>query len=93
MIFADEPTSNLDMAGIELIELYFAGYFGGLFLVSHDRTLLDGLCNKILELEDGRIKFYPGNYSSFCEQKAREKKKSGSNMINTFQRKSGWRES
>lgn len=75
MIFADEPTSNLDMAGIELIERYFAGYFGGLFLVSHDRTLLDGLCNKILELEDGRIKFYPGNYSSFCEQKAREKKK------------------
>ncbi|HHY27886.1 MAG TPA: ABC-F type ribosomal protection protein [Desulfitobacterium dehalogenans] len=75
MIFADEPTSNMDMEGIELIEHYFAEYSGGLFLISHDRTLLDGLCNKILELEDGRIKVYPGNYSSYSEQKAREKER------------------
>ncbi len=75
MIFADEPTSNMDMEGIELIEHYFAEYSGGLFLISHDRTLLDGLCNKILELEDGRIKVYPGNYSSYSEQKARERER------------------
>ncbi|AGA68392.1 ATPase component of ABC transporters with duplicated ATPase domain [Desulfitobacterium dichloroeliminans LMG P-21439] len=75
MIFADEPTSNMDMEGIEQIEHYFAGYDGGLFLISHDRGLLDGLCNKILELEDGQIKIYPGNYRSYCEQKARERER------------------
>ncbi|MEL1136054.1 ABC-F type ribosomal protection protein [Desulfitobacterium sp. THU1] len=75
MIFADEPTSNMDMEGIEQIEHYFAEYDGGLFLISHDRSLLDGLCNKILELEDGQVKIYSGNYSSYCEQKARERER------------------
>lgn len=75
MIFADEPTSNMDMEGIELIERHFAEYSGGLFLISHDRSLLDRLCNKILELEDGQIKIYPGNYSSYSEQKARERER------------------
>ncbi|MEA5024963.1 ribosomal protection-like ABC-F family protein [Desulfitobacterium hafniense] len=75
MIFADEPTSNMDLEGIELIEHYFAKYSGGLFLISHDRTLLDSLCTKILELEDGRLKIYPGNYSSYSEQKARERER------------------
>ncbi len=75
MIFADEPTSNMDLEGIELIERYFAKYSGGLFLISHDRTLLDSLCTKILELEDGRLKIYPGNYSSYSEQKARERER------------------
>lgn len=75
MIFADEPTSNMDLEGIELIEHYFAKYSGGLFLISHDRTLLDSLCTKILELEDGRLKIYPGNYSSYSEQKVRERER------------------
>lgn len=75
MIFADEPTSNMDLEGIELIERYFAKYSGGLFLISHDRTFLDSLCTKILELEDGRLKIYPGNYSSYSEQKARERER------------------
>ncbi|WP_080518261.1 ribosomal protection-like ABC-F family protein [Desulfitobacterium hafniense] len=78
MIFADEPTSNMDLEGIELIEHYFAKYSGGLFLISHDRTLLDSLCTKILELEDGRLKIYPGNYSSYSEQKVRERERAQS---------------
>jgi len=73
MIFADEPTSNLDMEGITLIERYFAEYPGALFLVSHDRYLLDRLCTKILEIEDGQIKIYPGNYSDYKEQKVLER--------------------
>lgn len=72
MIFADEPTSNVDIEGIELIEKKFLEYKGALVVISHDRNFLDKLCNKILEIENGKIKVYKGNYSDYEEQKAQE---------------------
>ncbi len=75
MIFADEPTSNVDMKGIELMEDKFAGYEGAIILVSHDRSLLDKICSKILEIENGRVKLYSGNYSDYCMQKEQEKER------------------
>ncbi|MGV8981912.1 ribosomal protection-like ABC-F family protein [Clostridium sp.] len=69
IIFADEPTSNLDVEGIELIDKKFKEYRGALVITSHDREFLDKLCNKILEIEDGRLKEYPGNYTAFKAQK------------------------
>jgi macrolide transport system ATP-binding/permease protein len=67
LLFADEPTANLDYKGIELLKqkLYEMDSF---LLISHDRNLLDCLCNKILEVRDGKIKLYNGNYSSYKEQ-------------------------
>ncbi|WP_341455800.1 ATP-binding cassette domain-containing protein [Clostridium peptidivorans] len=61
LIFADEPTSNVDIEGIELMEKKFGEYKGALVLISHDRSFLDKLCNKILEVEDGKIKIYNGS--------------------------------
>ncbi|WP_346938511.1 ribosomal protection-like ABC-F family protein [uncultured Clostridium sp.] len=75
LIFADEPTSNMDIEGIELMEKSFEKYKGALILISHDRNFLDGLCNKILEIEDGRIKIYNGNYSDYATQKAKERER------------------
>lgn len=75
IIFADEPTSNIDMEGIELMERQFAEYQGGLVLVSHDRSFLDKLCNKIVEIEDAKIKVYSGNYSDYSAQKAKERER------------------
>lgn len=75
MIFADEPTSNLDLAGIELLESQFARYRGALVLISHDRSFLDRLCNKILEVEHGKVKLYEGNYSDYYRQKAQERER------------------
>lgn len=72
LIFADEPTSNLDMEGIELIEDKFAEYNGALVVISHDRSFLDKLCNQIFEIENGKIKIYRGNYSDYREQKILE---------------------
>lgn len=71
MIFADEPTSNIDLEGIELIERRLAEYQGALVLIAHDRDLLDKLCNKILEIEHGKIKLYMGNYSAYSAAKAK----------------------
>lgn len=73
MIFADEPTSNIDMEGIELMENLFSQHQGAMLLISHDRSLLDSLCNKILEIEAGKIKLYRGNYSEYRVIKNREK--------------------
>ena len=50
IMFADEPTCNMDMEGIMLIERMLMEYRGALLLISHDRKLLDKLCNSILEL-------------------------------------------
>ncbi|WP_346879161.1 ribosomal protection-like ABC-F family protein [Clostridium sp. UBA7791] len=73
LIFADEPTSNMDIEGIELMEKSFEKYKGALILISHDRNFLDRLCNKILEIEDERIKIYYGNYSDYAALKAKER--------------------
>ena len=73
IIFADEPTSNMDIEGIQLVENAFAGFSGALVLISHDRDLLDSLCTKIIEIEEGKIKTYSGNYSEFIKQKTEER--------------------
>lgn len=75
IIFADEPTSNLDISGITLLEEKFLEYKGAVVVISHDRQFLDKLCNKILEVEDGSIKIYNGNYSDYRAQKNRERER------------------
>ena len=73
LLFADEPTTNIDLEGIELIEKQLAEYRGALVLIAHDRDFLDKLCNKILEVENGKIKLYNGNYSAYSAEKAKER--------------------
>ena len=75
IIFADEPTSNLDVEGIELLDNKFKEYKGAVVIISHDREFLDKICNKILEIEDGKLKNYIGNYTAFKLQKDLETKR------------------
>lgn len=75
LIFADEPTSNLDMDSVKFLEEKFKAYDGALVVVSHDREFLDELCNKILEIENGRVKFYIGNYTAYKKQKEMERER------------------
>lgn len=75
IIFADEPTSNLDMDAVKLLEEKFKAYNGALVIVSHDREFLDALCNKILDIDSGGIKFYTGNYTSYKHQKEMERER------------------
>lgn len=72
MLFADEPTCNLDMKGIRLLEEKLKAFRGGMLIVSHDRALMDNICNKILQVENGKIKIYNGNYSDYKMQKEME---------------------
>jgi macrolide transport system ATP-binding/permease protein len=72
MIIADEPTSNLDIQGVEFLEKKFKEYKGAFIIVSHDREFLDKLCNSIFDLNKGKIKEYKGNYSDYKDQKNQE---------------------
>ncbi|SMP63412.1 ribosomal protection-like ABC-F family protein [Anoxynatronum buryatiense] len=73
LMLVDEPTTNLDMEGIEQLEQFFDHYKGTLLLISHDRRLLDTLCTDILEVEAGKISSYKGNYSDYAAQKEAER--------------------
>lgn len=67
LLFADEPTANLDYKGVELLKQKLSKV-DSLILISHDRHLLDSLCNKIIEVKDGKLKYYNGNYSFYKKQ-------------------------
>ena len=63
----DEPTNDLDFAGLDLLERFLLAVEGGVVLVSHDRALLDRTVNRIVELESGtqRVHHYAGGWSEF----------------------------
>jgi macrolide transport system ATP-binding/permease protein len=75
LLFADEPTSNLDIEGIKSLEQEMKQYRGAILLISHDRSLLDAVCTKIWEIEDGKINEYEGNYSNYRLQKEEQLKR------------------
>ncbi|SHF91717.1 ribosomal protection-like ABC-F family protein [Ornithinibacillus halophilus] len=69
LLFADEPTTNLDTNHIEMLEKQLKRYAGAIVLVSHDRSFLDSLCTKIWEIKDSKVTVYPGNYSDYVDQR------------------------
>ena len=69
ILLLDEPTNHLDMASIEWTEGFLAQYRGTVLLISHDRTFLDRTVNRIMELEQGKITDYAGNYSEYMDYK------------------------
>ncbi|MFD2630570.1 Vga family ABC-F type ribosomal protection protein [Oceanobacillus kapialis] len=72
LILADEPTTNLDTQHIEKLEAQLKRRHDAMVLISHDRTFLDALCNKIWELDEGTLTAYKGNYSDYAAQKELE---------------------
>ena len=69
LLILDEPTNHLDILSIEWLEEYLKKYSKSFLLVSHDRIFLDSVCNKIYELERGKVEQYNGNFSDFILQK------------------------
>ncbi len=65
----DEPTNHLDMSTKEIFQRALLEYGGTLLIVSHDRFFLDNLADRVLEIRDGRLYDYPGNYSWFIAKR------------------------
>ena len=69
LLMLDEPTNHLDLASVRWLESWLRNYSGAVILVSHDRAFMDGLVDRIVELEAGQVNYYTGNYSSYMEQR------------------------
>lgn len=71
LLILDEPTNHLDFEMITWLENYLKNYKGALLVVTHDRYFLDRIIDKIVELDNGKLEVYPGNYQAYVEEKAR----------------------
>jgi ATP-binding cassette subfamily F protein 3 len=66
----DEPTNHLDIESMEVLEGAVESFDGTAILISHDRYLLDRLCDRILEVRDGDVKSFEGGYDDWAAAKA-----------------------
>jgi len=67
LLLLDEPTNHLDLQAIEWLERFLAGYDGAAVIISHDRTLLDKVACKIVEVEKRKARVWNGNYSNYVQ--------------------------
>ena len=69
LVILDEPTNHLDLEMIEWLEAYFKQESLTIFMVTHDRYFLENVCNEIVELDQGQLYTYKGNYAYYLENK------------------------
>ncbi len=73
-LLLDEPTNHLDVSAVEWLESFLSSFSGAYIVVSHDRYFLDRVTNKTIEIDNGRMRSYNGNYSVFLMKKEAEQK-------------------
>ncbi|PKO16498.1 ABC transporter ATP-binding protein [candidate division BRC1 bacterium HGW-BRC1-1] len=69
LLLLDEPTNHLDIATRDVLRNALHEFNGAVVMISHDRSFIDGIANKIVEVADQNIRIYPGNYSEYLEKK------------------------
>ncbi len=72
VLLLDEPTNHLDLGAIEWLQGLLCAWRGGLLVVSHDRAFIDAVATRIVELDRGQLRSYPGNFSAFEAAQVRE---------------------
>ncbi|HEU4719383.1 MAG TPA: ABC-F family ATP-binding cassette domain-containing protein [Bacteroidia bacterium] len=93
LLILDEPTNHLDLDMIEWLENYLISKDITLLLVTHDRYFLDRVCDRIIEIDNGKLFSYEGDYSYFVEKKSeREEAESGAldKARNLYRRELAW---
>ncbi|MFQ5590334.1 MAG: ribosomal protection-like ABC-F family protein [Phycisphaerae bacterium] len=71
-LLLDEPTNHLDIDAVRWLERFLEGHRGGAVVISHDRYLLDRLCDRIVEVDRTRVRCYAGNYTTYAQVKQRD---------------------
>ena len=69
VLVLDEPTNDLDLPSLRMLEEALADFDGSVLVVSHDRYFLDRICDQIVAFEDGGVFVQPGNYSYYLEKR------------------------
>ena len=72
VLLLDEPTNHLDVAAIEWLEGLIKNFAGSVLLITHDRRFLDNVASRIVELDRGLLRSYPGSFSAYQTRKAEE---------------------
>ncbi len=72
LLLLDEPTNHLDIVGIQWLEALLTGYSGAVIVVTHDRRFLDRVATRIVELDRGALRSYPGRYADYQARKSDE---------------------
>lgn len=85
IVLLDEPTNHLDMDSISWLETYLLNYAGAVLIVSHDRYFLDKIVSKVIEIDNGKVSSFSGNYSAYSEKKAMLRKEAYQAYMNQQQ--------
>ena len=72
VLLLDEPTNHLDLDAITWLEELLVAFKGSIILISHDRAFLDNVCTRIVELDRGQLRSYPGNFAAYEGLKAQQ---------------------
>jgi ABC transport system ATP-binding/permease protein len=72
VLLLDEPTNHLDLNAITWLEGLLTAFKGSLIAITHDRSFLDAVATRIVELDRGKLRDYPGNFSAYVTQKAEQ---------------------
>jgi ATP-binding cassette subfamily F protein uup len=83
VIILDEPTNDLDLSSLRMLEEALAVFDGTVLVVSHDRYFLDRICDQIIAFESGGIHIQSGNYSYYLEKK-KHREQNDKNLARTF---------
>ncbi|MGZ4048032.1 MAG: ABC-F family ATP-binding cassette domain-containing protein, partial [Bacteroidia bacterium] len=93
LLILDEPTNHLDVEMIEWLENYLVSKDMTLLLVTHDRYFLDSVCTEIIEIDNGNLHHYRGNFQYYVEKKAERESMENSEIDkakNLFRRELEW---
>jgi ATP-binding cassette subfamily F protein 3 len=75
LLILDEPTNHLDIPAKEMLEEALQNYDGTVIIVSHDRYFISQVANKIVEIRDGELRLYRGDYHYYLDKIAEEQEK------------------
>jgi sulfate-transporting ATPase len=93
ILILDEPTNHLDADTVAWLETFLAGYSGTYVLVTHDRYFLDRVATRMLEVTQGAVRAYEGNYSDFLEAKEKQQEvqdRTDANLLKAVARELEW---
>ncbi|MCL2565018.1 MAG: ATP-binding cassette domain-containing protein [Defluviitaleaceae bacterium] len=71
ILLLDEPTNHLDLTSLSWLENFIREFSGTVVIISHDRVFLDNVVSRIIEIDDGIVNFYSGNYTFYVEERQR----------------------
>ena len=93
LLLLDEPTNHLDTDSVDWLEIFLKEYQGALVMITHDRYFLDRITNRTLEIQDGKVTCYVGNYARYLERKAellQQAEASAAKRANLWRRELEW---